>query len=193
MVRLALRVHGVFILFILINNCATNIYQKMALENPEALVALEDSLSRAELSSATIRSLIMAHNTIGNSALESDDYGKAIMHFSNAMRLSKGDSLSRYNLLIAEGHSLYKKGKKNGIWDAIQKYNKAAQLKPDEGDAHYYIGRSYHKIGDTDFDLVIESYEKALRLSLSPELRKEIEAALSLVIKREKKLKDFWK
>ena len=135
----------------------------------------------------------MAHNTIGNSALESDDYGKAIMHFSNAMRLSKGDSLSRYNLLIAEGHSLYKKGKINGIWDAIQKYNKAAQLRPDKGDAHYYIGRSYHKIGDTDFDLVIESYEKALRLSLSPELRKEIEAALSLVLKREKKLKDFWK
>ena len=50
----------------------------MALENPEALVALEDSLLRTGLSSTTIRSLIMAHNTIGNSALESDDYGKAI-------------------------------------------------------------------------------------------------------------------
>ena len=165
----------------------------MALENPEALVALEDSLSRAELSLATIRSLIMAHNTIGNSALESDDYGKAIMHFSNAMRLSKGDSLSHYNLLIAEGHSLYKKGKRNGIWDAIQKYNKAAQLKPDKGDAHYYIGRSYHKIGDTDFDLVIESYENALTLSLTPELRQKTEDALKVVLNREKRLKDFWK
>ena len=193
MVRLALRVHGVFILFILINNCATNIYQKMALENPEALVALEDSLSRAELSSATTRSLIMAHNTVGNSALESEDYGKAIMHFSNAVQLSEEDPLLKYNLLIAEGHFLYKKGNKNGLWDAIQKYNRAAQLKPDRGDAHYYIGMSYHKIGDTEFDLIIESYEKALTLSLTPELMKKTEDALTVVLNREKRLKDFWK
>ena len=57
-----------------------------------------------------------------------NDYGKAIMHFSNAMRLSKGDSLSRYNLLIAEGHALYKKGKKNGMIIKSMKLKKKSKL-----------------------------------------------------------------
>ena len=165
----------------------------MALENPEALVALQDSLLQKDISSNQIKSLIVAHNKIGDSALERGDYRKAIIHFSSAVQLSEEDPLLKYNLLIAEGHLLYKKGNKNGLWDAIQKYNRAAQLKPDRGDAHYYIGMSYHKIGDTEFDLIIESYEKALTLSLTPELRQKTEDALTVVLNREKRLKDFWK
>ena len=107
--------------------------------------------------------------------------------------ISDGDTLSQYNLLLAEGHSLYKKGNKNGLWDAIQKYNKAAQLRPRLGEAHYYIGLSYHKIGDTDFDLIIESYEKALGLSLRPDIMQKTKEELSLALEREKRLKDFWK
>ena len=52
---------------------------------------------------------------------------------------------------------------------------------------------SYHKIGDTEFDLIIESYEKALILSLTPELRQKTEDALTVILNREKRLKDFWK
>ena len=165
----------------------------MALENPEALVAIQDSLSQKDLSSNQIKSLTVAHNKIGDLALQRGDYKKAIMHYSSAAQLSEKDSLSQYNLLIAEGHFLYKKGNKNGLWNAIQKYNSAAQLRPNRGDAHYYIGISYHKIGNTEFDLIIESYEKALTLSLTPELRQKTEDALTVVLNREKQLKDFWK
>tara|TARA_B100001250_G_scaffold206755_1_gene177489 strand:- start:92 stop:589 length:498 start_codon:yes stop_codon:yes gene_type:complete len=165
----------------------------MANDNPEALVALEDSLSTSGLSPSMSRLLTFAHNRLGTKELEIGNYEKAIVHFSHALQLSDGDTLSQYNLLLAEGHSIYKKGNKNGLWDAIQKYNKAAQLKPRLGEAYYYIGLSYHKIGDTDFDLIVEAYEKALALSLKLETRQKTEDALSLVLEREKRLKDFWK
>ena len=58
---------------------------------------------------------------------------------------------------------------------------------------HYYIGKSYHKLGDKDFDLIIDSYDKALALELSTELRKLVSQDREDVLTREKKLKDFWK
>ena len=127
------------------------------------------------------------------SAFAAEDYKKGIDHFSKAVGLSELDTLSRYNLLIAEGHLLYKRGNKDGLWDAIQNYHKAAQLKPDLGDPHYYIGQSYHKLGDTDFDLFVESYEMALTLNLSPHLRDKTKAAHARASQRDKLLKDFWK
>ena len=173
--------------------CAGNKYQNMAHDNPTALVALEDSLSASGLSPSITKSLTLAHNKLGSREMDTKNYEAAIVHFSNALELSEGDTLSQYNLLLAEAHSLYTKGNKNGLWDAIQKYNKAAQLKPRLGEPYYYIGLSYKKIGDTDFDLIIESYEKALGLSLKPEIIQKTEEALSLVLEREKRLKDFWK
>ena len=61
------------------------------------------------------------------------------------------------------------------------------------GDPYYYIGNSYLKLGDKDFDLIIESYEKALALELNTDLRKRVIQAREHVLTREKQLKDFWK
>ena len=185
-----------FLLFILVLyswHCAGIDIQKMARDDPAALIALEDSLSERGTSPAVIRALVTAHNTLGLAALEAEDYKKGIDHFSKAVGLSELDTLSRYNLLMAEGHLLYKRGNKDGLWEAIQNYHKAAQLKHDLGDPHYYIGQSYHKLGDTDFDLILDSYEKALTLNLSSHLREKTEAAHAHASKRDKLLKDFWK
>ena len=185
-----------FLLFIFIIytwNCVGTSYQKMARDDPAALIALEDSLSERGTSPAVIRALVTAHNTLGLAALEAEDYKKGIDHFSKAVGLSELDTLSRYNLLMAEGHLLYKRGNKDGLWEAIQNYHKAAQLKPDLGNPHYYIGQSYHKLGDTDFDLILDSYEKALTLNLSSHLREKTEAAHAHASQRDKLLKDFWK
>ena len=182
-----------FILVIYSWHCAGIDIQKMARDDPAALIALEDSLAERGLSPDIISALVAAHNTLGLAALEAEDYKTGIDHFSKAVDLSELDTLSKYNLLMAEGHLLYKRGNKDGLWDAIQNYHKAAQLKPDLGDPHYYIGQSYHKLGDTDFDLIVESYETALTLNLSPHLRDKTKAAHARASKRDKLLKDFWK
>lgn len=178
----------------LIWNCAGSSYQKLAVENPEALLSKRDSLlAVGPLSTSTKNALIFAHQSVGQTALENKMYELAISNFQDALELSPKDTLSQYSLLMAQGQFLYKRGKKDGLWDAIEKYHKAARLMPKTGEPFYHIGNAYYKLGDTDFDLMIESYEKSLTLSLSSELTLKAEAALETAKSREKKLKDFWK
>ena len=56
---------------------------------------------------------------------------------------------------MAEGHLLQKSGKKDKLWSSIQAYNKAAMIFEKAGAPYYYIGNSYLKLGDKDFDLII--------------------------------------
>ena len=86
-----------------------------------------------------------------------------------------------------------KSGKKDKLWSSIQAFSKAAMIFEKAGAPYYYIGNSYLKLGDKDFDLIIESYEKALALELNTDLRKRVIQAREHVSTREKKLKDFWK
>jgi len=183
-----------FILFFITWNCAGSSYQQLAIEDPAALVAMEDSLRNANrLLPSTVKSLVTAHNSIGRSALDRNDYPSALQHFQNAFGLLPSDTTAHYNLLIAEGHLLSKQGERNGLWDAIEKYHKTARLKPDSGEPFYHIGQTYLKNGNTDFDLILESYEKALSLDLALQLRPIVLAAIEREKKREKPLKDFWK
>ena len=138
-------------------------------------------------------SIALAHKTLGDSAITEGNYEKAKDHFTKALKLLPNDSLYIYNQLMAQGHLLQKSGKKDKLWSSIQTYNKAAAIFERAGDPYYYIGNSYLKLGDKDFDLIIESYEKALALELSADLRKRVIQARDHVSMREKKLKDFWK
>ena len=44
-----------------------------------------------------------------------------------------------------------------------------------------------------DFDLILESYQKALQLELLKPLKDEVEKEMLSLLARKKKLKDFWK
>ena len=174
-------------------SCAGNIYEQMATENPSRLILLEDSLLQSNPSPATISSVMSAHKLLGQRAIDIENYEKAMNHFSNALKLSPKDTLSIYKTLLLQGHILYDTGKKDKLWDAIEVYNKAAIVFETLGEPYYYIGRSYHKISDKDFDLIIGSFDRALELELSAELRIVINEAREDAIIREKKLKDFWR
>ena len=184
---------GLFLGFLLIWNCSGGIYQNMAITDPARLVSLEDSLSQNGLSTAMIKSLKLAHLTLGERAMGADRHEKAEVHFSKALILSPSDTIALFNKLMAQGHILYKSGKKDRLWEAIQTYHKAAAILEDLGEPHYHIGRAYHKIGDRDFDLIIESYDRALDLRLSPELRELVNEARLESVNRDNRLKDFWK
>ena len=181
-----------FLLFIYLS-CNNISYHQMATEDPKGLLLLEDSLKSEKLNKKTIKALITAHNTIGLSELNNNNIEKAKNHFSNTLIYSANDTLARYNLLIIQGHLLKKSGKKEKLWNAIQAYHKAAQLKPYNGDPYFFIAESYKKIGDKEFDLILESYKKALELDLSPQIKKIATTEYALILDREKKLKEFWK
>ena len=165
----------------------------MATSNPSKLISIKDSLLQSSSKTHIVHSIALAHKILGDSAIQEGSYEKANDHFTKALKLSPNDSLYIYDQLMAEGHLLQKSGKKDKLWSSIQSYNKAAMIFEKVGAPYYYIGNSYLKLGDTDFDLIIESYEKALALELSVDLRKRVIQAREHALKREKKLKDFWK
>ena len=184
---------GFLLIYLLIWNCAGGAYQDMAIEDPARLISLEDSLSRSDLSESTIGSLTLAHKTLGEKAMVAGKYETARDHFSKTLNLSPKDTMATFNHFLVQGHILYKSGKKDNLWDAIQVYHRAATIIEGSGEPHYHIARAYHKIGDKDFDLIIESYDRALGLELKPELRELASRARSEAADRDNRLKDFWK
>ena len=165
----------------------------MAIEFPYELIALEDSLINLGLSKKNQEALALAHKNIGLKQMTKKDYISAKVHFSKVLNYSHGDSTSQYNLFMIDGHLLRKTGNKEKLWDAIELYYKAIRLQPLNGSPYFFIGKSYQSLGNKDFDLILESYQNALSLQLSGELKEKVEDEISLVSDREKKLKSFWK
>ncbi len=184
---------NLFILFF-IYNCAGSAYRKLSAEDPGTLLLMKDSLLQKHGNTEPLlRSLVQAHNSFGVSAMEKQNYSAAIDHFNKSQGLIATDTTAKYYVLMAEGHLLYHKGNKKGLWDAIEKFSQAAQLYGHRGEPYYYIGLIYRKLGNTDFDLMLESYNKALALTLPEKTRVEVGAAKENALRREKKLKTFWK
>ena len=175
-------------------NCAGLSYTKLSRQNPEKLIAMQDSLLLAHgESSNLVNALMYAHNHVGIESVSKNNYMKASNHFLQAIELNDQDTITQYNLFLVEGHIFLEKGNKNGLWNGIEKYSHAASLRPDLGEPHYWIAQIYIKLGDTDFDLILESYEKALSLTMDQALLSRAEKGYNETLERKKKLDKFWK
>lgn len=175
-------------------NCSGTNYNKMSIEDPRSLLAIQDSLILDNKNNQNIMDALMtANNNMGKNYLIEGKLSLAIDHFKKAVSLNSENKFSKYNLLIAEGQLLIKKGNKNGIWDAIEKFSKASNFFPDNGEPFYWMAISYTKLGDTEFDLILESYEKALSLELSENIKSDVEKKYEKAKNRKQKLDSFWK
>ena len=178
---------------ILIYHCTGPAYDKMAIQQPLALLSIEDSLRKNGLSKNLEISIAIAHRQIGLDKMKLREYNTALEHFERSMRSFVEDTTLLYHTFICRGLVKYETGKKEKLWDAIELFNKASQLKPEEGSPHFYIGLSYHKLGNTDFDLIIDAYKRALSLNNNEELVSEVKTHLEEALRRERVLNDFWK
>tara|TARA_Y100000741_G_scaffold337684_1_gene297211 strand:- start:77 stop:577 length:501 start_codon:yes stop_codon:yes gene_type:complete len=166
----------------------------MSVESPEKLLSIQDSLIGVRGDDARVlAALATANNSMAKKYMNQGNYNFAVDHFSTALRLNEANIESKYGLLLAGGRALVKKGNKNGIWDAIEKYSKASNLFPNSGEPFYLIALAYTKLGDTDFDLILESYEKSMSLELNDQLRAEVVKNYEHAKKRKTKLDSFWK
>ena len=182
------------LIIVLFYNCSTTGYKKMSIEDPETLLSIQDSLLIARASDQSIvDALVNAHINMAEKYIIKGDNALAADHFKSASELNSSNKVSKYGLLITEGRLLISKGNKNGIWDAIEKLSKASTLYPGKGEPFYWMAISYTKLGDTDFDLILESYEKAIALELNDKQRFEAEKNYEKAKERKKKLESFWK
>ena len=194
MIKIYFRLITSILIVIFVYDCAGSAYKKMSIENPEKLLSIQDSLLRVKNNDVNILdALVSANNRVAEKHMEQGDYISAADYFKKATELNTSDIASKYGLLLADGNVLVKKGNKDGIWDAIEKYSKAATLYPKNGEPFYWMAIAYTKLGDTHFDLILESYVKALSLELDNELRTEAEKKHKHAKERKNKLDSFWK
>ena len=194
LIKLFFRSIMIIALSVLLFDCAGNSYKKMSIENPEKLLSIQDSLILVQGDNEVVlAALAIANNTMAEKFMNQGDYKLAVNHFSKALTLSETNTESKYGLLLAEGRALVKKGNKNGIWDAIEKYSKASNLFPSSGEPFYLTAIAYTKLGDKDFDLILESYEKSISLELDDWLRAEVVKKYEHAKKRKTNLDSFWK
>ena len=175
-------------------NCAGTNYKKLSIEDPLSLLAIQDSLILNNKNNQNIiDALVAANNNMGKNYLIKGELSLAIDHFKKAISLNSENKFSKFSLLIAEGQLLIKRGNKNGMWDAIEKFSKASNFFPNNGEPYYWMAISYTKLGDTEFDLILESYEKSLSLELSENIKSEVEKKYEKAKMRKQKLDSFWK
>ena len=117
----------------------------------------------------------------------------ALKYFEEGLKLDPKNPFALYALHMQTGKSHHQKSFKNGQWDAIQSFYKAAAQIDTLGEPYYWIGKSYEKKDEMDFDSALESYDKALKLFLADSTRKMVETALIELTKKKKIYKDFWK
>ena len=182
------------ILVLQLLSCVGTNYKKLSLEDPNALIEIEDSLLIVNKNNQSINdAIVIANNNVAKNYLNSNDLTFAIKHFEKAISINEYNKDSQYGLMIAEGRMLIKRGNKNGIWDAIEKFSKASSIFPKKGEPFYWIAVSYTKLGDTEFDLILESYEKSLSLELDGNIKDEVEENYKKAKNRKNKLDSFWK
>ena len=191
---MAMRNSLIIIMVVQFFHCAGTNYKKLSIENPVKLIAAQDSLLSISGDNQRIRdALVTANNSVAKKYLNTGDLKSAVQHFNKSTSIDGDNKDSKFGLLIAEGRILIKKGNKNGIWDAIEKFSKASSLFPRNGEPFYWMAKSYTKLGDTEFDLILESYEKSLALDLDEDLRLEVEKSYKIAKNRKSKLDSFWK
>ena len=175
-------------------NCAETNYKKLSVENPDKLIEVQDSLLSISGDNQRIKdALVFANNSVAKKHLKNGNLKLALQHFKKSTLIDGDNKHSKFGVLIVEGRVLINKGNKNGIWDAIEKFSEASSIFPENGEPFYWIAKSYTKLGDTEFDLILESYEKSLTLDLDKDLRSEVQKSYDTVKNRKRKLDSFWK
>ena len=158
-----------------------------ATRSPELLITMGDSLLLAYPDDTDLRtSIIDARLALAKSKNSLDEYKKIL-------EIDPKNSTARYHIHMAEGENDHIKGHKNGQWDAIQSFAKAAATIDTVGEPYYWAGRAYEKKDEMDFELPLESYDKALSLYLSNEMRAKVNSARKRLLQRKKTYEDFWK
>ena len=174
------------ILVLIIISCVPS-PSSMAKTDPSELIENADSLISKNPNDIKLRNAIVAaHLSLAKKSNELHDY-KSILKFD-----PKNKS-ANYFINIQKGKNHHKKGHKNGQWDAIQSFAKAAAIIDTLGEAYYWLGQAYEKKDEMDFELPLESYDKALALYLNNNMRSKANSARASLLKRKKTYEDFWK
>ena len=183
--RVNFRIQSLILALIIISCAPTP--SSIAKTNPSELIEKADSLILKHPNDIALRNAIVVAHL--NLAKKSNDPS----HYKSILKFDPKNKSANYFINIQKGKNHHKKGHKNGQWDAIQSFAKAAALIDTLGEAYYWLGQAYEKKDEMDFELPLESYDKALALYLDNDMRLKTNSARASLLKRKKTYEDFWK
>ena len=155
--------------------------------NNDDLIFKSDSLLKAHSNDEQVKKLILAAKIKElKKNLNSNLY-------IEILKIDPKNPIALYVFHMQAGKLHHQKSYKNGQWDAIQSFHKAAAQIDTLGEPYFWIGKSYEKKDEMDFDSALESYDKALDLFLADSTRKMVETALKELTKKKTIYKNFWK
>ena len=151
------------------------------------LLTKSDSLLNARPNDIVLKRQII------NKRLDAAKSSTGIFHYNEIIKIDPKNSFALYHIYMYQGKINHKKDYKNGQWEAIQSFYKAATAIDTLGEPFYWIGKSYEKKDEMDFDSALEAYNKSLELYLPDSLKTKVDISLKKLIKRKDVYKDFWK
>ena len=153
--------------------------------DPTILLAKTDSLMQEHPNNPQLLNAIIDARLI----LAKNDFEQ----YKKVLAIDPNNVIAQYHIYMKEGKGHHKKGHKNGQWDAIQSFSKAATLIDTLGEPHFWIAKAYEKKDEMDFESALESYDLALKLYLPDKIRPDVVNKRAILIKRKKTFEDFWR
>lgn len=182
-------------LWMLFSCAAPLTLEELADQRPQFVVQHTDSLAQVfrnqpDVSALLARAYIAVADSLTRQNHRSD---QALSLYNQAHALDPKNVDASYGAWMIKGHQDYKKGGRDDLWEGIQAFATAARYHPESGIPLVWMARSYAKKDDDDFELILETYNKALNLNLPDSIRSEAQMELEAVRKRKQILDDFWK
>ncbi len=162
--------------------------------NPDWLIAKSDSLIKSSPEDEELtRALNQVYFNRGENYLQALDWPAAIAAYDQAMKYIPRQKEARYGKAMAEGQQYFNKGGPNDLWEALVKFGEAAAIDTSKAEPLLWLGRSYEKKDENDFELILEAYDEALAKGLPPELEKAALDERANVKRRQEIFEAFWK
>ena len=106
--------------------------------DPTILLANTDSLMQEHPNNPQLLNAIIDARLI----LAKNDFEQ----YKKVLAIDPNNVIAQYHIYMKEGKGHHKKGHKNGQWDAIQSFSKAATLIDTLGEPHFWIALFEPKI-----------------------------------------------
>ncbi|HDP97793.1 MAG TPA: tetratricopeptide repeat protein [bacterium] len=119
-------------------------------------------------------------------------YVSAARELERATMLKQDHSDANYFYHIATGKTLYRKGGKSNLWDAIEHFGKAMMIRFDSAEPHFFMAQAYEKKDGNEFDNAISEYQLALEKEPAGPLANSCRKKIRVLTGRRDKMKQFW-
>jgi len=128
----------------------------------------------------------------GVKAYDTRRYRTAKSYFTKSLKEKADQTNARYYLSLTEGHLLFNNASKKMVWDAIAAFGKAAAIRSEIGEPHFYMARAYEKKDPEEFVNAIEAYDKALQIEPEGPFASACKKKIRELKARKDKLDKFW-